>query len=53
MPKSSTYRTRALMLFLRLNQQSLLYTPLSMRGRRAARLKQRLAMRVALAGVAS
>lgn len=31
-------KVRAVMLFLRLNQQAMLYTPLSHRGQRAARL---------------
>lgn len=43
---SDVYQTRALMLFLRLNQQAVLYTPLSHRGRRAHRLMQRLAVRL-------
>lgn len=41
------YQTRALMLFLRLNQQAVLYTPLSHKGARARRLSQRLAQRMA------
>ena len=36
------YRTRALMLYLRLNADAMTYTPLSHRGRRAARLMPRL-----------
>lgn len=43
------YHTRALMLFLRLNQQAMHYTPLSMRGQRAKRISQRLAVRLAVA----
>ncbi len=43
-----TYHTRAVMLFLRLNQHALLYTPLSHRGARAKRLMQRLAVRMAV-----
>lgn len=45
----TNYQTRALMLFLRLNQQSMLYTPLSFRGQRARRLMQRLSVRMAVA----
>lgn len=41
------YQTRALMLFLRLNQQHMLYTPLSKRAKRAERIMQRLAVRMA------
>lgn len=40
------YQTRALMLFLRLNQQAMLYTPLSNRGQRAKRIMQRLSVRM-------
>lgn len=40
------YRTRALMLFLRLNADAMLYTPLSPRGLRAARLMPRLLARM-------
>jgi hypothetical protein len=43
------YQTRALMLLLRLNQQAMLYTPLSNRGLRAKRIMQRLAVRMAAA----
>jgi len=43
------YQTRALMLFLRLNQQAVLYTPLSNRGQRAKRIMQRLSVRMAAA----
>lgn len=42
----ANYQTRALMLFLRLNQQAMLYTPLSHRGLRAKRIMQRLAVRM-------
>jgi len=35
------------MLFLRLNQQVMLYTPLSHHGQRARRIMQRLAVRMA------
>jgi hypothetical protein len=41
------YQTRALMLFLRVNQQAMLYTPLSHKGQRARRISQRLAVRLA------
>jgi hypothetical protein len=41
------YQTRALMLFLRVNQQAMLYTPLSFKGSRARRISQRLAVRMA------
>lgn len=41
------YQTRALMLFLTLNQQAMLYTPLSHKGSRARRIMQRLAVRMA------
>lgn len=44
---SNTYQTRALMLFLRLNKQAMLYTPLSHKGQRAKRIMQRLAVRMA------
>lgn len=44
---SNDYHTRALMLFLRLNKQAMLYTPLSHRGQRARRLMQRLSVRMA------
>jgi len=37
------YRTRVLMLYLKLNQHSILYTPLSPHGLRAAKLMPRLA----------
>lgn len=40
--------TRALMLFLRCNQQAMLYTPLSHKGQRARRIMQRLAVRLAV-----
>ena len=33
-----SYQTRALMLVLRLNKDAMLYTPLSFKGQRAARL---------------
>lgn len=42
------YQTRALMLFLRLNQQAMLYTPLSHYGQRARRIMQRLSVRLAV-----
>lgn len=42
-----SYQTRALMLFLTLNQHAMLYTPLSHKGSRARRLMQRLAVRMA------
>jgi hypothetical protein len=42
------YQSRALMLFLRLNQKATLYTPLSHQARRARRICQRLAMRMAV-----
>jgi len=38
----SDYQTRALMLYLRLSADAINYTPLSYRGRRAARLMPRL-----------
>ncbi len=41
--------TKALMLFLRLNKQAMLYTPLSHKGQRARRIMQRLAIRLAVA----
>jgi hypothetical protein len=41
-------RAKALMLFLRLNQQAMLYTPRSHRGQRARRIMQRLAIRLAV-----
>lgn len=47
MTSKGNYQTRALMLFLRLNQHRMLYTPLSHRGQRAARIMQRLAVRMA------
>ena len=43
----ANYKLRALMLFLTLNQQKMLYTPLSHKGARAARIMQRLAVRMA------
>jgi len=46
---SNDYYARAMMLFLRLNQQSMQYTPLSHKGQRARRIMQRLAVRMALA----
>ena len=42
------YYVRAVMLFLRLNQQLMQYTPLSHRGQRARRIMQRLATRMAV-----
>jgi hypothetical protein len=42
------YQTRALMLFLRLNQKAMLYTPLSFQGQRAKRIMQRLSARMAV-----
>jgi hypothetical protein len=41
--KTADHQTRALMLFLRLNQQKMLYTPLSHKGQRARRICARLA----------
>ncbi len=40
------YKTRALMLFMTLNQQRMLYTPLSHKGARAARILPRLESRM-------
>lgn len=40
--------TKALMLFLRLHKQSVLYTPLSHKGQRARRIMQRLAVRLSV-----
>lgn len=48
-PARGNYQTRALMLFLRLNQQAMQYTPLSHRGQRAKRLMQRLLVRMVAA----
>lgn len=45
---SKNYHSRALMLFLHLNQHAIQYTPLSHKGARAKRLMQRLAMRMAV-----
>ena len=44
---NANYNTRCLMLFLKLNQQAMQYTPRSFRGLRAARLMQRLSVRMA------
>jgi hypothetical protein len=44
--KAATYQTRALMLFLRLNQHAMLYTPRSLKGERAKRIMQRLSVRL-------
>ncbi len=45
----ANYHSRALMLFLRLNSQRMLYTPLSHKGQRAARIMQRLSVRMSVA----
>jgi hypothetical protein len=44
----ANYNSRALMLFLHLNQHAIQYTPLSHRGQRAKRIMQRLAVRLAV-----
>lgn len=40
------YHARALILFMRLNQQAIRFTPLSHQGLRAKRIMQRLAVRM-------
>lgn len=46
---TSDWKAKALTLFLTLNKQAMLYTPNSRKGKRARRISQRLAVRLATA----